>query len=188
MTYFRPPCRQTRRTRFLPSSALAVILTLGALTAMSKEPVSTVSHVDLPRFMGTWYVIASIPTIFEKHAFNATESYALNPDGTIAVTFQFHKGSFDGPLKTMKPRGFVRDASAAYWGMQFFWPFKSEYRIAYLDDAYTRTIIARTARDYVWIMARQPQVSPAEYERLVKSVADLGYDTSKLILVPQRWP
>jgi apolipoprotein D and lipocalin family protein len=167
---------------------LAVILCLGALPAVSKEPVPTVAHVDLPRFMGTWYVIASIPTIFEKHAFNATETYALNPDGTIGVTFSYHKGSFDGPLKTMKPRGWVRDSSHAYWGMQFIWPFKSEYRISHLDDAYAETIIARTARDYVWIMAREPQVPPGDYERLVKTVVDLGYDKSKLQLVPQRWP
>jgi apolipoprotein D and lipocalin family protein len=69
--------------------------------------------------------------------------------------------------------------------MQFIWPFKSEYIIAYLDKDYTRTIIARNARDYVWIMARTPFINDSQYQELTKSVADLGYDVSKLRKVPQ---
>ncbi len=148
----------------------------------------TVAHVDLARFMGRWYVIASIPTFLERDAYNATESYERGPDGTVGVTFAFHKGSFDGPLKVMHPRGFVRDASNALWGMQFLWPFKAEYRIAHLDDAYSEVIIARSARDYVWIMARTAEVSPERYRSLVGTVRDLGYDVDKLRKVPQRWP
>jgi apolipoprotein D and lipocalin family protein len=156
---------------------------------MRKEPIPTVPHVDLPRFMGPWYVIASIPTFLEKDAYNAVESYRLDADGTIAATFTFHKGGFDGTLKKMKPRGFVEDAeSNARWGMQFVWPIKAEYLIAHLDADYTETIIARNARDYVWIMARSPQLGEPDYQRLVEAVARMGYDTSKLIRVPQRQP
>jgi apolipoprotein D and lipocalin family protein len=136
--------------------------------------------------MGDWYVIASIPTFLEKEAYGAVESYKLNADGTIATTFTFHKGSLDGPVKTMKPRGFVRDSTNAVWGMQFVWPVKAEYLIAYVSQGYTETIIARTARDYVWIMARTPTLPASEYQRLVDKVAALGYDTSKLRVVPQR--
>jgi apolipoprotein D and lipocalin family protein len=153
---------------------------------MPKNSIPTVSQVDLPRFMGDWYVIASIPTFLEKKAYKAVESYRLDTDGTIATTFTFHKGSFDGPLKTMKPRGWVRDTSNAVWGMQFIWPIKAQYLIAYVSEDYSQTIIARSARDYVWIMARTPQIAPADYERLVDAVVKLGYDKSKLRLVPQR--
>jgi apolipoprotein D and lipocalin family protein len=72
--------------------------------------------------------------------------------------------------------------------MQFIWPIKAEYIIAYLDDEYQHTIIARNARDYVWIMARTPQVSDADYRKLVQFCADIGYDTTKIQQVPQRWP
>jgi apolipoprotein D and lipocalin family protein len=63
------------------------------------KPIHTVDYVDLNRFMGEWYVIASIPTFIEKNAFNAIESYQLESDGTVATTFRFNKGSLDGPLK-----------------------------------------------------------------------------------------
>jgi apolipoprotein D and lipocalin family protein len=74
--------------------------------------------------------------------------------------------------------------------MKFAWwqgPFRLEYLVAWLDPDYTRTVIARSARDYVWIMARTPDVPEADYQRLVALVAGMGYDVSKLRRVPHRW-
>jgi len=165
---------------------LATMLTLTACTSAPSLPVA--EHVDLERFMGDWYVIANIPTRWEVGAHNAVESYRLDRDGSIATTFTYRDGGFDGPEKVMRPRGFVREGTSnAVWGMQFVWPIKSEYLIAHVDPAYTETIIARSRRDYVWIMARTPQIAEADYERLKRRVADLGYDVTKLQKVPQRW-
>lgn len=139
------------------------------------QPIHTVESVDLERFMGDWYVIASIPTFIEKDAYNALESYRLDPDGTIATTFRFNKGSLDGPLKEYKPRGFVRHSSNAVWGMQFIWPIKAEYRIIYLTEDYTQTVIGRTKRDYVWIMARKPSMPDDDYQRILDFLREQGY-------------
>jgi apolipoprotein D and lipocalin family protein len=139
--------------------------------------------------MGDWYVIACIPTPFETEVYNAIESYQLDEDGTIATTFTFHKGAFDGPFKTYKPRGFIVDTTTnATWKMRFIWPFKAEYLITYLTDDYSQTVVARNKRDYVWIMARKSEIPEADYSRIVEMLAAQGYDTSKLIKVPQRWP
>ena len=152
-------------------------------------PITTVQSVNLERFMGDWYVIASIPTFIETDAFNAVESYKLAPDGTIETTFRFNQGGFDGPSKTYTPRGFIRDsASNAVWGMQFFWPIKAEFRIIYLAEDYSQTIIGRTKRDYVWIMARSPAMSDEDYGRLVKFIEGQGYSTEKLRRVPHAPP
>jgi apolipoprotein D and lipocalin family protein len=153
-----------------------------------KEPLPTVPNVDLKRFMGDWYVIAHIPTPIEKQAYNAIERYDLNPDGTIATTFTFRQGAFDGEPKKYTPKGFVRDTvNNSTWGMQFIWPVKAEFLISHLDEGYTQTIVARNARDYVWIMARTPTIPDADYERLVAKLAGWGYDIGTLRKVPQRW-
>ena len=107
------------------------------------EPLKTVDEVNLAEFMGDWYVIANIPTSIEKGAHNAIESYRIDDDGSIATTFTVRDGSFDGKLKTYKPRGFVSDESNAIWGMQFIWPIKADYRIIYLDNDYSVTVIGR---------------------------------------------
>jgi apolipoprotein D and lipocalin family protein len=160
---------------------------LSACASNGLPPIDTVPQVDLPRFMGDWYVIAAIPTAIETEAYNAIENYKLEQDGTIATTFTYNKGSFDGKLKTYRPHGFVIENSGnALWGMQFIWPIKAEYRIAYLDEGYTQTVIARNARDYVWIMARNPTISDADYAQLTQFVTKLGYDIKKLRRVPHK--
>jgi apolipoprotein D and lipocalin family protein len=149
--------------------------------------MDTVKQVDLERFMGDWYVVANIPTFVEKGAHNAVESYQLNPDGTIATTFTFNQDAFDGPRKTYHPKGFVLDTNSfARWGMQFIWPIKADYRIVYLDEDYQRTVIARAKRDYVWVMARQPEFSDAELQGMRDFIASIGYDAIKLQRVPQQ--
>ncbi len=151
-------------------------------------PIRTADYVDLERFMGDWYVLGNIPTVIEREAYNALESYRLEDNGTIDTTFSFNKGSFDGPEKTYHPRGFVRDKETnAVWGMQFVWPIKAEYRVMYVDPDYEQTVIGRRARDYVWIMARKPHLPEADFQRLVELVAAEGYDISNLRRVPQRW-
>jgi len=150
------------------------------------KPIHTVEYVDINRFMGDWYVIANIPTFIEKDAYNAIESYRLEDDGTVATTFKFNKGGLDGPLKKYHPRGFIRDKkSNAVWGMQFVWPFKAEYRIIFLSDDYTTTVIGRTQRDYVWIMAREPTISDEAYDSILSFLQEQGYDIETLQKVPQ---
>lgn len=169
--------------------ALAILLlaVTSGCTEEGGQPMDTVKEVDLQRFMGDWYVIANIPTFVEKGAHNAVESYALNPDGTIATTFTFNKDGFDGPLKTHRPTGFIRDPETnALWWMQFVWPFKADFRIVWLEPDYSITVIARAKRDYVWIMAREPAITQAKYDEILAFLGELGYDTGKIQKVPQR--
>jgi len=172
---------------FLKSVFMMTILAslLNGCATQKLTAIPTVPQVDLPKFMGDWYVIAAIPTLIEKQAYNAIENYQLNQDGTIATTFTFNKGALDGEVKTYRPRGYVVEGTGnALWGMQFIWPIKAEFRIAYLNADYTQTIIARNARDYVWIMARTPTISEADYQALTALIASFGYDLSKLRKVP----
>ena len=151
------------------------------LAESSLKPMPVVDYVDLDRFMGDWYVIATIPTFLERDAYNPIETYQRDSDGSIATTFTFNKGSLNGPTKIYRPRGFVKDKRTnAIWGMQFVWPIKADYRIVYLDDNYQQTIIGRTSRDYVWIMARTSTISQQDYSNLGELVDSLGYDLDDL--------
>lgn len=170
----------------------ALIIMLFSLTSCTnmaeRPPIDTEENVDLARFMGDWFVIANIPTFLEKGAHNAVESYRMAEDGRIETTFTFRDGGFDGEKKVYTPTGFVQDSSSnAVWGMQFIWPFEADYRIAYVDDDYRLTVIARNKRDYAWIMAREPSISDQDYQQMVALLAEQGYDVSKLEKVPQRW-
>ena len=177
---FLQPLRRVMSAALLASVA-------GCAITPQKVTVPVVPSLDLTRFMGPWHVIGVIPTFLEKDIYNAIESYELAPDGTISTTFTFNRGGFDGPFKRMQPRGFVVEGSNnAIWGMQFIWPIKAEFVISHVDAQYTETIIARSARDYVWIMARTPTIDEARYAALVARVKAMGYDTTRLVKVPQQ--
>lgn len=169
---------------------MTILASLLSACASNKLPsITTVNEVNINQFMGDWYVIAAIPTAIETQSYNAIENYQLEEDGTIATTFTFNKGSLDGPQKKYTPRGYIiENTGNALWGMQFIWPIKAEYRITYLNADYSQTIIARNARDYVWIMARTPVISDDDYANLTKIVADYGYDVRKLRKVPHGQP
>lgn len=178
-------------SRFIIVTAISLLTLVSGCahnTGNSSMPIPKADAVDLQRFMGRWYVIANIPTFIEKNAHNATEDYAMNEDGSIATTFSFNKGSFDGLRKTYTPTGYVSQQHNSLWGMQFIWPFKAEYVIAYLSTDYQHTIIARSARDYLWIMSRQPKISDGDYQQLVSRCEAMGYDRSRIQKVPQHWP
>lgn len=170
--------------RLLRLSTLLVFI-VTAIGCQSARPIYTVESVDLERFMGDWYVIASIPTYIERNAYNGIESYRLEKNGTIATTFTFNEGGFDGQLKTYTPTGFVVENSGnAVWGMQFVWPFKAEYRIIYLTGDYSQTVIGRSKRDYVWIMAREPSMPETDYERILGFLKEQGYELDDMRKVP----
>ena len=65
----------------------AVIAVLAGGCASAKPTIAPVEAVDLPRFMGDWYVIAHIPSKQERDAYDAVESYRLDADGRIRTTY-----------------------------------------------------------------------------------------------------
>jgi apolipoprotein D and lipocalin family protein len=169
-------------------SAIASTGLLVGCQSAALPPLETVARVDLDRFMGDWYLIAHIPSFPERKAWNAVESYRLNPDGSIATTFTFREDGFEGEEKVMTPTGFVQDKQTnATWGMQFIWPIQADYRITYLSPDYGITVIARQKRDYVWVMARAPKIADADRAEVEAHVKGLGYDLARLRYVPQRW-
>jgi apolipoprotein D and lipocalin family protein len=175
-------------SRITVSFCSVITLCLSGCQSTPLVPLATVPSVDLPRFMGDWYVIANIPTFMEKGAHNAIESYHLDADGTIATTFTFRADSFDGEAKRHTPRGFVVNRETnAVWGMQFVWPIKADYYITYLTPDYSQTIVSRPQRDYVWIMARTPSIPAADYTALLQRIAAQGYDITRIQTVPQQW-
>lgn len=175
----------TFRALFRCMTVACLALLTGCQATPAKPPLQTVARVDLQRFMGDWYVVAHIPTLIEKGAYNAIESYRLNDDGSIATTFTFNQDALDGPLKKYTPKGFVvNTATNAEWAMQFAWPVKADYKIVYLDEDYQQTIVARDQRDYVWILARSPNISATDFDALLTRVRHMGYDINLVRRVP----
>ena len=168
-------------------AAVPVGLLLGACSVMPPEQFPRMDSVNVDRYMGGWFVIAHIPPGVVSDSYNNIERYQRGEGNRINTVYTYRDGGFNGEAKRMEPTGFVLDeGDGAVWAMQFIWPIKMEYTIAYVDAAYETTIVARSKRDWVWIMARRPQIDEATYQGLVQRVEALGYDISQLRKVPQQ--
>ena len=170
--------------------ALFAALALAACRgAAADKPIVPVAHVDLARYVGRWYVIAAIPTRIERDDYNPVETYRLEPDGSICTVFRFRRGSFTARLHTVHSTAtVVAHSGNAEWHVHLFWLLRLQYLVAWLSPGYRRVIVARDARDYVWLMARTPHISVRAYRAMLARVAAMGYDLAKLRKSPQRWP
>lgn len=163
---------------------LPALLLVGCAT--SKPKLQTVRHVDLPRYMGDWRVIANIPYFAERGCVESLESYALRPDGKIANWFRFRKGSFDAPQKRVDFVAEVtnRDTNAE-WRVHFAPLISAAYLIIDLDPNYRWVVVGHPSRRYGWIMARQPTLADGTYRTILKRLASQGYNPGDFVKVPQ---
>ena len=156
--------------------------------ASTKQSLQTVPQVDLPRYMGDWYVIANIPYFAEKDCFDSIESYALRPDGDIDNWFTCRKKSFDAPMKRkVNALATVKDRiSNAVWSVRFFKVVAVKYLILDLDPNYQWVAVGHPSRRYGWIMARSKTLDGNTYQAILHKLADQGYDPNQFQKVPQR--
>lgn len=124
------------------ASLCALLFSLGCATSKS-EDLHKVSYVEISRYMGSWYIMANIPTTFEKGAFNAVESYTWNEaEKRIDINFTYNKGSFDGKEKSIPQKGFIYDKTTnAERRVQVWWPLKFSYIIQDLAEDYSDAIV-----------------------------------------------
>ncbi|MCD8481703.1 MAG: lipocalin family protein [Verrucomicrobia bacterium] len=164
------------------------VLSFGLVGCATHKPLATVESVDLPRFMGTWYVHYYSPLVVDRDAVNAIEHYHLRPDGRIATTYQFRRSDPQARLRTFTPTGFIYDTDTqAEWRMQFIWPFKAQYLIIALDEDYGGTVIAHPNRKYAWIMHRSVELDPVRLQRHMDVLQANGFDVDSLTRVIHDW-
>jgi len=175
-------------SRWVPLLLFFWLLTLAVQAAADedKAPLSTVSAVDMNRYLGKWYEIASYPAWFQKGCTGSTADYSRLPDGRIRVVNRCYKKSLDGTLKTSKGKAEVVDPKTnARLKVTFFWPFKGDYWIIDLDDDYQWAVVGVPSRKYLWILSRTPTLDGKVYDGILRRVIENGYDPTRLNLTVQ---
>ena len=134
---------------------MIAMITLFQVAARGAEPLKTVSYVDVERYMGVWYEIASFPQWFSKDCFNTSATYALRDNGKVSVLNQCHKGTPTGPVSTANGVArVVNKETNAELKVTFFWPFSGKYWIIELGDDYEYAVVSEPGRSTLWILSR----------------------------------
>lgn len=147
----------------------------------SSQELETVSYVDLNKYTGTWYEIASFPQRFTKDCHCTTAEYGLSEEGYITVKNKCKKGSINGKETSITGKAFVDDeVSNAKLKVQFFWPLKGKYWIIDLADDYSYAVVGHPNRESLWILCRKPQMDESIYNAIIARAKTIGFDVSKL--------
>jgi len=156
-------------------------------TAMS-QTLQTVPFVDLNKYAGKWYEIASIPQFFQKGCNGTTAEYTVTDKGYVIVENRCNKDSIQGKQTYIKGKAFVVENSGnAKLKVQFFWPFKGKYWIIDLADDYSYAVVGNPNRKALWILSRTPVMSDITYQQIIAGIKEKGFDIAKIVLTNQKY-
>lgn len=152
------------------------------------ESVQPVSGFELQRYLGKWYEIARLDHRFERGLINVSADYSLNDDGSVRVLnrgFNPQTGAWEDAEGRAK---FVETADIGYLKVAFYGPFYGSYVIFELDSDYQYAFVSGPDTDYLWLLARTPEIDPALYGSFVERAAAAGFNVDELIRVEQQQP
>ena len=169
---------------FEPWRRRYLLLLLGALVGCQSAPSTlvVVEPVDVDRYLGRWYEIASFPQYFQRGCVATRADYTRREDGRIRVENVCRDGSLDGEVRRAEGVAWVEedDPSNAKLRVQFFWPFSGHYWIIDLDPGYRWAAIGHPERKYLWILSRTPVLDEDVYREILARVRAKGYDLARL--------
>ena len=144
-----------------------------------------VKNIDLNAYSGKWYVIAAIPTSFDKNWQYVTETYIVNAKGNIDIYTTYKKG--DHPEeKSVGSKGFpVKGSHNIHWKVQFVWPFKADYVIEEIDHGYTYVVVGHPKKKFLYIMNRSGKLNSIQYEQILDRAVKKGYNLADLRKIDQ---
>ena len=157
-------------------------------SACTTQSLSTVSHVDLAKYAGKWYEIASYPQWFQKGCTCTTAEYTPTDKGYVIVENRCNKDSINGKQSYIKGKAFVVEGSSnAKLNVQFFWPFKGKYWIIDLAEDYSYAVIGHPNRKYLWILSRTPVMDEGIYKQIIARIKQKGFDITKIEITKNKF-
>lgn len=160
--------------------SIAIVI-MSIFTQCTSQKLETVPEVDLERYAGTWYEIASFPQRFQKGCHCTTATYTKTDKDYILVENKCRRDSINGKASGITGKAFIDAGSGnAKLKVQFFWPLRGKYWIIDLADDYSYAVVGHPNRKYLWILSRTPLMDEQLYEEIVQRAKSKNFDVQKL--------
>ncbi|MBK7093998.1 MAG: lipocalin family protein [Saprospiraceae bacterium] len=152
------------------------------ITPMRSQELKTVENVDITRYVGKWYEIASFPQRFQKGCHCTTAEYTLTDQDYVLVENRCNKDSINGKESYIKGKAFLeKNTGNAKLKVQFFWPFRGKYWIIDLSEDYSYAVVGHPNRKYLWILSRTSVLDSKIYNDIIIRIKEKGFDIDKLV-------
>jgi len=162
---------------------LSLVSILFMTAILNAQELKTVKSIDLNKYSGTWYEIASFPQRFQKGCECTKAVYTPTEKGYIIVENRCNR---NGKESYIKGKAFVvKNSGNAKLNVQFFWPFKGKYWIIDIADDYSYAVVSHPNKKYLWILSRTPKLNEEVYKNILIRLKDKGFDLSNLKITKQ---
>lgn len=156
-------------------------LLLASTMSLSAQKLETVPLVDLQKYAGKWYEIASYPLSFQRGCHCTTAEYTVTDKGYVIVENRCNRDSVNGKASYIKGKAFVtKNSGNAKLKVQFFWPFTGKYWIIELPEDYSYAVVSHPNRKYLWILSRTSKMDPVIYEGILARLKQKQFDLTRL--------
>ena len=149
-----------------------------------------VEGLDVERYMGLWYAIASIPTSFERKCVQGTTAeYRLLENGKIEVTNTCYDA--DGLPDIAVGRAWIPNPDAptklkvSFVRLLGFWLFPGDYWIIDLAPDYIYAVVGHPSYRYGWILSRTPTLDLETFSEIIARLEAQGYDFGEFRMIDQ---
>lgn len=147
----------------------------------------TVSSVELNRYLGRWYEIASIPQYFSEGCLCTQAQYSKRSDGKIRVLNTCRKGNVRGEITSAEGVARVDDTKTnSKLSVSFFGPFWGDYWIIGLASDYSYSVVSNSDASSLWILSRTPTMSPDLYKKTLEIARRNGVNINKVQKMTQK--
>lgn len=168
------------------TSILLLLSMLQFSSILNAQDLEAVETVDLQKYSGKWFEIASFPQRFQKGCHCTTAEYTVTSKDYLIVENRCKKDSINGKLLYIKGKVFADENTGnSKLKVQFFWPFKGKYWIIDLAPDYSYAVVGHPNRNYLWILSRSASIDDLLYQEIVTRIEAKGYDVSKILKTKQ---
>jgi apolipoprotein D and lipocalin family protein len=173
--------------RSMVLAAATAFTLLAGCASTTTAPLPTVPSVDLARYVGTWYEVASLPNRFQKQCVADTQARYRQTGADIEVVNRCRTadGKVDDITGIAKV---VPDSGNAKLRVSFFRPFYGDYWVLALGPDYRWVLVGEPTRQFGWVLSRSPAIAPADLDTAIARAEALGYPRTAFRTTPQTQP
>lgn len=158
-------------------------------------PLQALPSLEVAPYMGTWYQVLWIPNRFQKQCIADTSAtYRERGDGTIEVVnlCRLADGKFDSVTGVARPpAGVGRVVNGRLMPARLEVSFLpawlrwtgigwGAYWVVELAPDGRYAIVSEPSREYLWVLARQPALTPKDQAAIKARLESLGFDLARL--------
>jgi apolipoprotein D and lipocalin family protein len=156
------------------------------LPIIYSDKLETVDRVDLHRYVGKWYAIASYPNRIAPIALHTEVEYRLTNRGNLKVRKSFRtKGRLIQDIILHGTAYVQENTNNAKFKVQYLWPFSDATCIIDLADDYSYAVISNPSKSSLTILSRNSKMDSSTYSAIIDKVRNKGFNIDRLRKTPE---